>query len=321
MTYVTERAEALEYTQLLRECGASMAIFCTASHWNTEAILLAAQRIGERYHLAQVPVAVAMTYTYPYMPQAQRATYSRDARAGFISNMLHLKTLCDGKDSPYASVVALPHLDHGDPKRDTWALTEAIPYLATVMFDAQKYPLEDNIAWTRDYVQTYGDHVLVEGIIEELSVQGQTSAVQHDDYVERARHFVETTGADFLVADLGTEQQAASVGGVRYLKERAQALTQTLGTARLVLHGTSSLSRAQMGGLAGDGVIRVNMWTRIVREAGQYAGRRLIERADAIAGGDFEAAESRQYLDDSIEAAADIMVEVMETLGYGRLRL
>jgi hypothetical protein len=63
------------------------------------------------------------------------------------------------------------------------------------------------------------------------------------------------------------------------------------------------------------------MWTRIVREAGQYAAERLLERREAIAAGDFEATESRQYLHDSIEAAASIMVEVMETIGYPQLSI
>ena len=312
MTLITCREEALEYTQLFRESKASMAIFCTASHWNTEAILVAAQRVGEKYKLSRVPLAVAMTFTYPYMPQAKRMTYSGDERAGFLSNMAHLKALCDGADAPYKNVVVLPHLDHADPKRDKWALTEGIPHLATVMFDAQKYSFEDNLAWTREYVNTYGKKVLVEGIIEELSVGGQKQAVQRDDYVEKAVQYIKETGVDLLVADLGTEQQSSRVGGARYLKDRAQALTTSLGgQAKLVLHGTSCLSADQMQNLAGDGIIRVNMWTRIAREAGQYAARQLTARQTAIETGDFEAAESHQYLVDSIECAAQIMVEVM----------
>jgi fructose/tagatose bisphosphate aldolase len=321
MTLVTRREEALEYTQLFRDCKASMAIFCTAAHWNTEAILLAGQRIAEKYHLAKVPLAVAMTFTYPYMSQAKRITYSGHPQAGFLSNAAHLKALCDGTDSPYANVVALPHLDHADPKRDQWALTEGLPYLATVMFDAQKYPLEDNIAMTRDYVNTYGKHVLVEGIMEELSVAGRTQAVQRDSYVEKAVAYMAETKVDLLVADLGTEQQSNHVGGVQYLRTRAQAITEKLGDARLVLHGTSSLNVEQMQGLAEDGVIRVNMWTRIVREAGQQAAQKLLARQAAITAGDFEATESRQYLQDSTEAAADIMVGVMEQIGYPKLRL
>src|SRR5581483_5853844 len=262
----------------------------------------AGQRFAEKHRLSQVPLAVAMTYTYPFMPQAKRMTYSGDARAGFLSNM--------------------PHLDHADPRRDTWALTEGVPYLATVMFDAQKYSFEDNLTWTRDYVQTYGKRVLVEGIIEELSVGGQKQAVQRDDYVAKAVQYVHETGVDLLVADLGTEQQSDRVGGAHYLKDRARALTASLGgEAKLVLHGTSCLSADQMQNLASDGIVRVNMWTRIARESGQYAARQLIARRDAIERGDFEATESRQYLHDSMERAAEIMIDVMETIGYPNLRV
>jgi fructose/tagatose bisphosphate aldolase len=189
------------------------------------------------------------------------------------------------------------------------------------MFDAQKYAFEDNLAWTRDYVATYGEQVLVEGIIEELSVAGHKQAVHHDTYVEKAVRYMAETGVDFLVADLGTEQQSIRVGSVRYEKERAQELTRRLGEARLVLHGASCLTGEEMQHVAMDGIIRVNMWTRIVREAGQAAANRLFARHEAIAAGDFEATESRQYLHDSVEVAASIMVEVMETIGYPRLRI
>lgn len=320
MAYITDRAATLAQTQRFRNVGASMAIFCTASHWNTEAILLAGKRFAEQYNLTDVPLAVAMTYTYPYMPQAARMTYSGDPRAGFLSNMAHLRALCDGPDSPYANVTVLPHLDHADPKRDWWALTEGLPHLATVMFDAQKYDMADNIAWTRDYVQQYGEQIVVEGITEELSVAGRTEARQNDAYIDLVDDYIRQTGVDLVVVDLGTEQQSDTVGQVRYLKERAQQLTDRLGTAKLVLHGTSSLSNDQMENLAADGVIRVNMWTRIVREAGQHAARELFARKDQVESGDFESTESRQYLHDSIEAAADIMIEVMERIGYAQFR-
>ena len=320
MTYITGRGQALAIHQQFREKGASLALFCTAAHWNTEAILLAAQRFARRHGMARIPVSVAMTFNYPYMPQARRITYSGDPVAGFLSNMAHLRVLCDGHDAPYADVVVLPHLDHADPERDRWALTEGLPHLATVMFDAQRFPFEQNLAMTRQYVEAHGDQVMVEGIIEQLAVAGgRAQAVQHDAYVERAVAYMRETGVDLLVADLGTEQQSDRVGGAIYLQGRARALTAALGEARLVLHGTSSLLEAQFAGLAGDGVIRVNVWTRIAREAGQYAARRLVERQEAIWAGDFEAAESHQYLRDSTEAAADVMESILELLNYARL--
>ena len=52
-----------------------MAIFCTASHWNTEAILLAADRFARKYEIDRIPIAVAMTLNYRNMPQVRRVTY------------------------------------------------------------------------------------------------------------------------------------------------------------------------------------------------------------------------------------------------------
>ncbi len=321
MSIVKDREQALDIIKNLAAKKTSMAIFCTASHWNTEAILLAASRFAEKNNIKDMPLAVAMTFTYPYMPQAKRVTYSKDPITGFISNMEHLIALCGSNSSPYSNITVLPHLDHGGPERDKWALTEGIPYLASAMFDAQKYPPEENIALTREYVKKYGNKILIEGIMEELSVEGYTQSVRDDRYIEKATDYISKTGVDFLVADLGTEQQSSSVGKSEYLKERARELTRSLGRGMLVLHGTSCLSSSQMSSLAEDGVVRVNMWTRIAREAGQYAAEKLTERIDKIRDGDFESAESKQYIYDSIEKAADIMEEVLELLGYKNLSL
>ncbi len=154
--------------------------------------------------------------------------------------------------------------------------------------------------------------------MDELSVKNKISGYR-DDYVELASMYVEKTGVDMLVANLGTEQQSSSVGKSEYLGNRARELTKKLGKAMLVLHGTSSLTPEQMNGLCSDGVIRVNMWTRIAREAGQYAADRIFERADDIAKGDFESCESMRYIYDSIEKAAEIMEEIFDVLGYYKL--
>ena len=171
---------------------------------------------------------------------------------------------------------------------------------------------------TKEYVKTYRDRVLVEGAVEALGVGNQKKAHRNDDYVRKAIEYVQSTGVDFLVADLGTEQQSADTKA-KYLKQRAQKLTRGLGRPMLVLHGTSSLSNEDIGGFSEDGIARVNMWTRIVREAGQYAAKQLMERLPAIEIGDFEACEGRRYLNDSIDKAADIMYGVLQSLGYARL--
>ena len=319
MPIVTARKDSIKVIESVIEKNVSMAIFCTASHWNTEAILLAAKKFCDKYQIESVPLAVAMTFNYPHMPQAQRVTRSRNAKLGFLSVMEYLHLLCDSADSPYRNVRVLPHLDHADPARDEWALTEGTKYLASAMFDAQSYPTERNIAMTRDYVGTYGKEIMVEGIMEELVVadkHAKPGGAADDGYLEKAAAYVKATGIDFLVADLGTEQQASSSGGVTYLKERAKRLTSSLGKKMLVLHGTSSLNKGQMLGLSEDGVVRVNMWTKIAREAGKHAACNLFKRADTLFANDFESVESNRYLMDSIDKASDMMLEILETLNY-----
>lgn len=318
MAVVTCKKGSQKIIDNVIENNAAMAIFCTASHWNTEAILLAAKKFCDKYQLESIPLSVAITFNYSYMAQAQRITHTKNAKLGFLSIMEHLYLLCNNPDSPYRNISILPHLDHADPEYDEWALTEGNKYLSSVMFDAQRYKPEKNIAMTCDYIKQYGDTLMIEGIMEELVVADMhgKEASSVDGYLDKAVAYVDATGIDFLVADLGTEQQTSSSGGVQYLKQRALGLTEALGRKMLVLHGTSSLNNNQMESLADDGVIRVNMWTKIAREAGRYAAGNLFKRAEALFGNDFEAVESNRYLMDSIDKASDLMLEILETLNY-----
>lgn len=318
MAFITDRDQAKAIMDDVVRKGASLAIFCTGSHWNTEAILRAAQAIGRTHGLKRVPVVVAMTSHYDYMQQTERVTRCGDAKTGLRAVMEYCKLLCGEADSPYAEVDVLPHLDHADPQKDRWELTEGLKYFCSVMFDAQKYDYEDNKRMTAQYVKEYGSRVLVEGVIESLGVGGHKDAHQKDDYIEKACDFVSSTGVDYLVADLGTEQQSTGTEA-HYLKERAQSLTKHLGRPMLVLHGTSSLRDEDISGFSEDGVVRINMWTRIVRNAGQYAAKRLLERYPLIEQNDFEACEAKQYIDDNIDSATQTMADVLSSLGYGKL--
>ena len=221
---------------------------------------MAAYRFAKKYDIETIPLAVAMTVNYKNMSQARRITYASDAKAGFLSNMAHLKILCDGEYAPYHRVSVLPHLDHADPARDFWALTEGVSYLSSVMLDMQAYSLEDNIYSTKEYVKSYGQKVLIEGVMEELAVEGVRESHRNDDYVEKAVKYCRSTGVDFLVADLGTEQQSSDIGNCRYLSQRAIDLTKGLGKPMLVLHGTSCLTNEQMQSIADDGIVSKGIW-------------------------------------------------------------
>ncbi|MDR3363450.1 MAG: class II fructose-bisphosphate aldolase [Clostridiales Family XIII bacterium] len=314
MPYITDRNEAKRIFDDAGAKGVSVALFCTGSFWNTEAILLAAGNFAEKHGIENIPVVVAMTSLYSHMAQAKRVSYSRDERIGLRAVFDYCKMLCEGPCAPYKNVAVMAHLDHADPKADRRALTENTDILTSVMFDAQGYPYAENLEMTRDYVRDFGSKVLVEGIIENLAVEGAPGK-RSGDYVEKAVDFIGKTGVDFLVADLGTEQQSSLTEAV-YLGSRARALTEALGRKMLVLHGVSSMKDEDIRGLAGDGVVRVNMWTRIVRTSGQYAAKRLMERMPLIEKGDFEAAEATAYIDDNIFEAARIMEATMDGLGY-----
>lgn len=322
MPVIAQREATLSVLEEFRERGVCMAVLGTASPWNTEAILAAAKRFGEKHGVPSPAVSIAITYNYPHMPQAQRVTRSRDPIAGFRAIWTHLKELCGRPGAPYSTVRVLPHLDHAHPERDEWALTEGLEFLASVMFDAQEYPLEQNKEMTARYVRDFGDRVVVEGNFEGLSVatgdaHGQKALVGSEmEYAEKVAEYVDSTGVDLMVADLGTEQQSSRVGDVIYRRDRARAITSLLGASRLVLHGTSSLSKADFGTLEEDGCIRMNMWTRIAREAGQAAAEKLAGRMEAVRRGEFEACDSRAYFDDIVDRAAEIMEETFDLLGY-----
>jgi len=318
---ITKREDSEKIIERIKSQKVCLPIFCTGSHWNTEAILLAAKNIADKYSVKDIPVAIAMTFNYEYMPQAQRITFTNDARLGFISMMSHLRVLSNDPKSPYYNIKVLPHLDHADPEKDRWALNEGTDYLASVMFDAQKYPLKDNIKMTSNYVNKYKNKLMIEGIMDQLNVSltNKKNSPVYDNYPEKALDYIKKTGIDFLVADLGTEQQATGIGKSIYLKKRARDIGQLVGDKILVLHGTSCLSKKEIATLPEDGILRVNMWTRIARESGLYAIDQLHKRDQEIRMNNFNAIESHQYLMDSTLRAAQIMEEIMISIGYDQL--
>lgn len=319
MALITDRAMVEGIMQDARRDCVSVAMFCSASAWNNEAILMAAQRFGRKHGIKNVPVIVGMTGSYSHMPQCKRATRSGDLKAGFLSIIKSLEALTGEKDSPYYDLLVMPQLDHGDPVADKWIFEEGIQYLSGVMFDCQRYSYEENVQMTSEYVKKFGGRVTVEAAMETLSVIGTKAAAAKDEhYVENAVLYAKKTGTDFLVADLGTEQQSTGTEAV-YLKDRAKMLTEALGSKMLVLHGVSSLKPGQIQGLAEDGVVKVNMWTRIVREAGSYAAEKISSRASEMEKGLFDACDPQTFINDAMEKAADIMEEHLAYFNYGNL--
>lgn len=83
MALVTDKKESLKIFEKVAADNMSVGIFCTASHWNTEAILIAAQRIAEKYGYDNVPVVVASTFTYQHMPQGKEIFILSEPGGGY----------------------------------------------------------------------------------------------------------------------------------------------------------------------------------------------------------------------------------------------
>lgn len=314
----------MEITARYRKSKVPMCVFGSASPWNTEAILLAAQQYASQHGIADFAVTVSMTFNYRHMPQSRRYFHCGDPISGFLANMELLKILAGRPGAPYGNVIVLPHLDHADPASCKWALNEGSRYLASAMFDAQMHSRRQNMELTREYVQAYGTRLVIEGIMDELAVSGHSSGtcadnVTDEEYTRLALEYVQNTGVDFIVADLGTEQQSESAHPIEYKKRRARMLSSALGDAGIVLHGISSMPAEQMIGLGEDGVCRINAWTRIAREAGRYAAEKVEERMGGIISGNFEESDSSRYFNDSIKKATGIMKEIMDKAGSSRL--
>ena len=319
MAVITDRVLVEKVLADAKDKGCSVALFCTASPWNNEAILKACQDFGRKHGIEHVPVIVGMTGSYRHMQQCKRVTMSHDLKTGFLTILDSPHELAGRKDSPYYDVLVMPQLDHGDPEADEWIFKYGIEYLAGVMFDCQRFPYEKNVEMTKEYIKNYGKQVMVESAMEELSVLGHYANENKDEnYVERAVAYMKETGTDFLVADLGTEQQSTGMNAV-YLKDRARMLTAALGEKKLVLHGVSSLPADQITGLADDGIVKVNMWTRIAREAGQYAAAKIKEREEDMAKGVFDACDPQTYINDATTKAVEIMEEHLAYFNYGKL--
>ena len=267
MPIVTDPAETRRFLETLRQCRAAVPCFCTENSWTTEAVLQATKAAGLRFGIAQPPVCLAFTAGYPGRRNLSNYWACGDQKLGLSGVLGDLRVLT-APDGPYASCRVFPHLDHGQPEADRWLLEGHVDEFAMVMFDASAFPFEENIARTAAYVERFGDRVVIEGAADELKAAGSGGAAFPLTTPEQAKRFVQGTGCDLIVPNVGTEHRAAQAGRAAYSGGRAREIAAAVGP-RLVLHGTSCLGESDLSGLPGDGFVKVNVWT-IVEKMGAH---------------------------------------------------
>lgn len=164
---------------------------------------------------------------------------------------------------PVSVPVAL-HLDH------SWEIATIAAAIAagftSVMIDASRYPLEENMAITRKVVEMA--HARGVSVEAELGRIGTTDFVETstDDELftdpEEARVFVGETGVDALAVSVGTAHGVYNVRQPRIDYDRLRAIRAAV-DVHLVLHGGSGVPASMVQAAIRIGISKVNIATEL----------------------------------------------------------
>ncbi|NLO34983.1 MAG: class II fructose-bisphosphate aldolase [Clostridiaceae bacterium] len=280
MPIITDRQAVLA---IYREAAARKRVlpcFCTENLTTTEAILDAVLAHGAAIGEPDLPISLAVTNRYAHRSQSANYTQTRRWDIGLKLFLADLHVLA-GEDSPYSQLRILIHLDHTQFDADEALLQWDMNAFSSIMFDASSVPLDENIRRTRQFVIREGSKIVIEGACDEI-VDATGDIRCELTTAEKAQAYLDGTGVDLIVANLGTEHRAAA-GNLTYHGDHARRIREKVGP-RIVLHGASSVPAGQIAGLADDGVCKVNLWTALERDASPVLFRELVAHADQAAG-------------------------------------
>jgi len=142
-------------------------------------------------------------------------------------------------------VPVVMHLDHGEDFAICKACIDG--GFTSVMIDASKHPLEENIRITKEVVDyAHARGVVVEGELGRLSgIEDSISVAERDAILtdpDEAKTFVEASGVDSLAVAIGTSHGAYKFKSEPKLYfDVVTAITKRLPGFPLVLHGASSV--------------------------------------------------------------------------------
>lgn len=280
MPIINKREDVLRTYAEAAKKGWVIPCLCTENLTTTEAVISAASEFARDKRLERVPVTLAATVRYEHRPQAVNYTHSRNWRTGLELFRQEAEVLMrEGGD--YENVDLMLHLDHVQHDLDAELCESDLSVYSSIMYDASALPLEENILKTRAFVEKKGQEILVEGACDEIIDAGGEA---HNDITtaDKCREYVERTGVDLVVANLGTEHRASGKE-LQYHGDAAREIKAEIGP-KIVLHGTSSVSNDQLRKLFDDGVCKVNIWTALERDASPRLFEFLVKNASKAAG-------------------------------------
>lgn len=260
------------------EKGWVLPCFCTENLTTTEAVFSAAKSFGEKHSIRNVPVIIAITCTYSHRPQAVNFTHSGDYKTGLKLFENEVRALT-GDGCYYEDLHVMMHLDHIQHDEKELLDSDLGPY-ASIMYDASQLVLEENISKTAKFVDENKDIIVIEGACDEIIDAGGEEKNELTD-PKTALEYINKTGVDFIVANLGTEHRATGKQ-LKYYDRRAAEIKKLVGE-KIVLHGTSSVSNEQVKNLFKDGICKVNIWTALERDSTPVLFEKMVENASETA--------------------------------------
>ena len=201
------------------------------------------------------------------------------------------------------------HLDHGSYEHAKKCIEAGF---SSVMFDGSHYPIEENIAKTKELV----------AICEEkgLSLEAEVGSIGgEEDGVVGAGEVADPNECK-MIADLGVTMLAAGIGNIhgKYPENWAGLSFDTLdeiqkltGTMPLVLHGGTGIPADMIKKAISLGVSKINVNTEC-QLAFAEATRKYIEAGKDLVGKGFD---PRKVLADGFEAIKATVKEKMELFG------
>jgi len=242
-----------------------------------EGILLGAQRHADIQGLSGIVIGIGVTASYPDHPQLGRLALpgGTGALETAAKTWLHWLHGYENVSGPFDKVRVIPFLDHGwVPLESDHSLMNALWFqeaMGIIMFDASRHDFDKNVHLTAEYVARAGRRVVVEACPDKVYERTEIEKRHLDEKEmlsrpENVERFVEQTGVDLVVPNLGTEHRTLSTTPLEYRRDIAQAIASRIGP-RLALHGTSSLGE-DLRTVGQDGISKVNFYTAMARAAG-----------------------------------------------------
>ena len=252
---------------------------CSENQTTTEAILSACSEYGKKIG-KRVPISIAITVLYSHRSQAVNYTHTGDWKTGLKLFRDDIVALAD-KGAKYEDVDVLIHLDHVQFDDDIELLESDLSGYSSIMYDASALPFEENIKYTAAFVKKMGGKILIEGACDEIV---DATGTEHNALTtpENALRYINETGVDMIVANLGTEHRATGKE-LKYHGDLAREIKKVIGN-NIVLHGTSSVTNDQVKSLFSDGVCKVNIWTAVERDTSKPLFYDMVKNASKVAG-------------------------------------